>query len=140
MFGLILSELSGGSAGDLVSSGHQLLVMSDVPESRLRQFWDLDAIGNSFVDDDVQTEPVLKEFEASVCFRDDRYEVKLSWKPKQQQQLENNRKAAEVRLCSLEKKLEKDPRLKVDYDAALEELEAEGIITEVSDDVDGPVY
>ena len=108
VFGWILSGLSGGSAGDQASSGHQLLVMSDKPESRLRQFWDLDAIGISSVDDDdVQTDPVLKEFEASIRFRDVRYEVKLPWKPEQQQQLENNRKAAEVRLCSLEKNLEK---------------------------------
>ena len=144
VFGWILSGLSGSHAGDHASSGHQLLVMSDVPESRLRQFWELDAIGISPLDEDVETDPVLKEFESSVSFRDGRYEVKLPWKQELEQQqirLENNRKAAEVSLCSLDRKLEKDPQLQSDYNRTLEELEAEGIITEVSDEhVNCPVF
>ena len=140
MFGWILSGLSGSSANDQ-NCGPQLLVMSDVSEERLRQFWDLDAIGINPLDEDVNTDPVLKEFESSVCFKDGRYEVKLPWKSDGQLRLEDNRKAAEVRLHSLSRKLEKDPQLQSDYDHALEELEAEGIIAEVSGDADGcPVF
>ncbi|XP_043210612.1 uncharacterized protein LOC122375344 isoform X2 [Amphibalanus amphitrite] len=124
------------------SSGTQLLVMSDVSEERLRQFWDLDAIGIKPLDDDIGSDPVLKEFESSVCFKEGRYEVKLPWKPDGQDKLMDNRKTAEVRLRSLTRKLEKDPQLQSDYDHALEELEAEGIITEVSCDADDafPVF
>ncbi|XP_043195478.1 uncharacterized protein LOC122366890 [Amphibalanus amphitrite] len=143
VFGWVLSGPSGEPAGHPTVTGTQFLVMSDVSEDRLRRFWDLDSVGisDSPFEEDVSKDPVVQEFESSVCFQDGRYVVQLPWKHEKQLCLEDNRRAAEVRLASLDRKLDKDPQLHAAYDRALEELEAEGIITEVScDEVDGPVF
>ena len=148
VFGWVLSGPSGGPADHQMVSGTQLLVMSDVSEARLRQFWDLDTIGisDSPCDEDVSKDPVLQEFETTVRFEDGRYTVQLPWKHDKQLCLEDNRRAAEVRLARLDQKLERDPQLHAAYDQALEELEAEGIITEShdvscdDDDVHCPVF
>ena len=143
VLGWVLSGPSGGPEGQALMCGTQLLVMTDVSEARLRRFWDLDSVGisDSPFEEDVGKDPVLQGFESSVCFQDGRYVVQLPWKPEKQLSLEDNRRAAEVRLASLDRKLDKDPQLHAAYDRALEELEAEGIITEVScDEVDGPVF
>ena len=134
VFGWILSGPSGGPSGGGSDVSHQLLVMTDVHESRLRQFWDLDAVGISDDDDDLESNSVLKDFESSIRFHDGRYEVKLPWKEPGPSVLESNRKAAEVRLRSLDRKFEKDPSLQAEYDAVLEEMETLGIIEEVPEE------
>ena len=131
VFGWVLSGPSGGPSDQGGSVSHQLLVMNDVHESRLHQFWDLDAVGIAPDEDDLQNSPVLKDFESSVRFQDDRYEVKLPWKEQGHSGLQNNREAAEVRMRSLDRKFEKDPQLHSEYDAVLQEMESLGIIEEV---------
>lgn len=145
VFGWVLSGATRSPSDEPAGTGHQLLLMSDVSEARLRQFWELDAIGICPQEGSLESDPVLVGFESSVCFKDGRYEVELPWKPQVQRQelcLEDNRQAAEVRLHSLSRKLGKDPQLQAAYDSALEEMETEGIISEVSEtDVnDAPVF
>ena len=53
--------------------------MNDLSDSTLQKFWDLASIGiNEKVD--VEIDPILQEFEKTVVFHDDRYEVTLPWK------------------------------------------------------------
>ena len=53
--------------------------MNDLSDSTLQRFWDLASIGiNEKVD--VEIDPILQEFEETVVFHDDRYEVTLLWK------------------------------------------------------------
>ena len=69
VFGFVLSG-SSGSPSELDSRvSHQLLIMTDAHESRLHQFWDLNAVGNAPNNDDVQFNPVLKILNHLFTFR-----------------------------------------------------------------------
>ena len=62
VLGLVLSGSSGGPSelDSRVSHHHQLLIMTDVHESRLHQYWDLDAVRIAPNNDDVLCNSVLK--------------------------------------------------------------------------------
>jgi len=57
---------------------------------------------------------VIKEFESSVQFKEERYEVEMLWKPNAPE-LPNNYEMAVSRLISTEKRLLKDPLLAESY-------------------------
>ena len=76
---MIGSILSGPLPSVEVSTSaiaHQLLCVNDLSDSTLQRFWDLASIGiNEKVD--VEIDPILQEFEETVVFHDDRYEMTL---------------------------------------------------------------
>ena len=109
--------------------GCQLLCLGDLHESRLRNFWELEGIGIVDSADDSSSE-VQARFRDSIRMDDGRYEVALPWK-RDPGELADNRHSAEVRLSSLARKLGRDPELSEQYDAALSEMEASGVIAEV---------
>ena len=111
--------------------GCQLLCLGDLHETRIRQFWELEGIGihDSGTDCDSASE-VQAKFTDTVRMDGDRYEVALPWK-RDPHELVDNRRSAEVRLASLSRKLDRDPKLGEEYNLALREMEANGVITEV---------
>ena len=73
---------------------------------------------------------LLREFNESVEFEDGRYKVQIPW-TESRDQLKDNRREAEKRLVSLEKRLRHNPSLQTAYAAALSQMEADGVISEV---------
>ena len=137
VFGWVLSGKAEGPPGGPLGRGVslcQLLTMTDVPAGR--NLWSLGSseLGDTLehdVEDDVEPD-VLQEFKESVSYDDGRYVVKLPWKSDGSvSKLMDNRDAAESRLASLTRKLDRDPVLKEKYDSVLTEMEASGVICEV---------
>lgn len=127
-FGYVLSGKCVAKSVACVSM--QLLNLVDLPESLVKGFWDLDSIG---VCPEQEEGAELKKFEESVRFVDGRYEVGLLWK-NEHPPLVNNRKQAEVRLQSLQRRLKRDADLETGYAEALAEMEEADVITEVKAD------
>ena len=117
--------VSGSVTGKVAQTTCQLLLLNDVSDQVFRDLWDLDAIGVRQGDDDV--DPVLTDFNSSVCERDGRYEVALPWK-KDGPDLKDNRGSAEARLSGLMCKLNRDVQLRDSYDAVLQDWEQTGVI------------
>lgn len=124
VFGWILSGSLPGSRKSVTS--HQLLCICDLPDSAIRNLWDIQESDNSVSELDSQ---VFKEFRRHLCMKDGRYEVALPWKSGAAPQLMDNFEGAYSRLKSLNRKL--DPQLKVRYDEVFAEMESEGIVEEV---------
>lgn len=129
-FGWVLSGMAEGVPGDM-GGRPTLLTMSDMtlcPPS-VGDMWSLEGFG---VCDDTESD-VLTEFNNSVRYKSGRYVVELPWKKDRSgDQLMDNRAAAESRLAGLSRKLSRDPELQVGYDAALQEMEHDGVISEVT--------
>lgn len=123
-------------------TSHQLLCLNDISDSELRRLWDLDVIGISDVKDRSFEDPALAEFNNSIDFVDGRYSVNLPWKEGMKTQLQSNRRAAEIRLSKLSRKLDMNPSLRGGYNSALSEMETSGVIEEVPSDSEpsGPVF
>ena len=113
----------------------QMLCIENVSDSALRNFWDLESVGIR-TDDAVFNrsfpDPVLKKFSETIKFDNGRYEVALPWKSSAaKENIINNERLARKRLEGLNRKFEKDPNLREQYDAVFQGYEQEGIIEEV---------
>ena len=130
VFGWVLSGMAEGGPGE-VGGRPALLTMSELtlcPPS-VGDMWSLEGFG---VCDDTGSD-VLAEFNDSVQYNAGRYVVELPWrKDHSGDQLMDNRAGAESRLAGLSRKLSKDPELQAGYDAALQCMEDDGIIAEVT--------
>ena len=129
-FGWVLSGRTEGTPGEMSGGRPALLTMSDMtlcPPS-VGDMWSLEGFG---VCDEAES-IVLTDFSNSVSYESGRYVVELPWKKDHScDQLMDNQTAAEFRLASLTRKLSKDPELQAGYDAVLQEMESEGVISEV---------
>ena len=115
--------------GRVQELGCQPLCLGDLHENHVRQFWELEGIGihesGTCSDSDVHA-----KFRESIHMNDGRYEVALPWK-RDPHELVDNKCSAEMRLASLSRNLGRDTKLSEDYDLALMEMEANGVIAEV---------
>ena len=131
VFGWVVSGSCVGPSAHTNVVSHQLLCLNDVPDSTLRNFWDLESIG-IYDQESVAMDPLLDKFNEKLCFSEGRYEVALPWKDDHSsRKLLNNKRLAEVRCDSLTRKLSKDPILEKRYNEALSEMEINGVIEEV---------
>ena len=130
VFGSILSGPLPSVEVSTSAVSHQLLCVNDLSDSTLQKFWDLESIGIS-EKVDVEIDPILQEFEETVVFRDDRYEVTLPWKSGFVDKLQDNEMQARSRLAGLTRKLSKTPELDEAYNKAIQEMEENGVIEEV---------
>ena len=132
VFGWVLfGKIEGGpGAPEQRGVSCQLLTMTDVPVGR--KLWSCDRCD---IDDDDSAGAVLKEFSESVTFRERRYEVKLPWKADGSVSLlQDNRAAAEGRLSSLSRRMDRYPVMRDQYDSVLQDMEDSGVIVEVPAD------
>ena len=108
--------------------------MCDTPDSTLRSFWELESIGITCEDGSSGTSDILATFNESVRFKDGRYEVSLPWK-ENAAKLVSNEAAARARLFSLQRRLDKSPSLKDQYNQVSIYMENSGrpIIEEVTE-------
>ena len=83
---------------------------------------------------DETPDSALSEFNSSIRYDGGRYVVQIPWKHDMKSQLMDNFESAKQRLVSLDRKLAKSPDLKKGYDAALVQMEEEGVIHEVPSD------
>ena len=121
MFGWVLSGSWGEGKGPSTDHSIQLLCLSDIPDSTIRNFWELESIGISPIDkgEVVETHPVMVRFKESVKYRDGRYEVALPWKQSSVvSKLVNNERMVRSCLNSLQRKLSQDPELQFRYNEA----------------------
>ena len=137
VFGWVLSGVvdSDGVQGEVNPVCSQLLTFSDMHETTIRSFWDLESIGISPKEDCVDNHPVLQDFEKSVQYNEEsgRYQVKLPWRSDVQGlELRHGEGVAGQRLDSLNRKLNRNPDLKEGYSRALQEMEGNGVIQEIS--------
>ena len=126
IFGWIIS---GSVTGKVAQTTCQLLLLNDVPDQVFRDLWDLETIGVRQGDSN-DLDPVLMDFDSSVCKKKGRYEVALPWK-KECPDLTCNLGSAEARLSGLMRKLDRDTELRDSYDSVLQEWEQAGVIEEV---------
>ena len=130
-FGWILSGSYGGS--QVGAESFQLLSLGDISDDVLRMFWDLESIGIGPQENVVEADHCLLEFESTVRKSRGRYEVALPWKA-QHPVLLNNEGLARKRLGSLQRKLDRDPKLKLRYNEVFHDLERTGVIEEVTEE------
>ena len=111
--------------------------MTDILEHFGHQFWSLDIIGIEFGSKGnenqrckVKTE-VVKKFNESISFENDRYVVRLPWKPDQKEKLMYNKALAIKRADNLKNRLGKNPSLESRYNAVLHDLGKKGIVYKV---------
>ena len=124
VFGWMLSGAVKGT--ERSAKSHQLLCMCDLPDSTIRNFWN--------VEESVESElesVVLEKFQSDLKLRHGRYEVALPWKPGYDGKLVDNISIARNRLNSLRRKLSRDADLKDRYNSVLHEMEENQIIEEV---------
>ena len=81
---------------------------NESPDGSLRRFWDLETLG-------VRPKSVYEEFEESIIFKNDRYEVRLPWK-RPHPILPDNYELSIRRLSKLLKRLNQDPEVLKEYD------------------------
>jgi len=118
------------------------LCLNEQSDSLVRALWELDSIGIASQEHDANEDDIImREFERTVRYDGERYEVSLPWNGKQQE-LRDNRREAEMRLEGLQRKLRKDPALLTGYDDALNDFERLGFVepVEPSDAVKGPLF
>lgn len=131
VFGWVLSGVYSPPENSLVNqTGCQLFCLTD---NELRSFWELDSIGIR-EEESVDCHPSLEQFQKTVSFQDNRYEVSLPWKSNfvsGKVKLCDNYYNARVRMSSLNRKLDRDPALRDKYDSVFESMEQSSIIEEV---------
>ena len=142
IFGWMVSGSWETSLNDMCQSA-QLLCIQDIPESMIRNLWDLESVGISVqeCEDSLCNDTVLSNFRNHVKLIDGRYEVALPWNRNKSELLDNEH-LAHKRLLSLSRKLESNPELKEKYNSVFVEYEAQGFIEEISSEVaeSKPVY
>ena len=123
---------------------HQMLCLTaTVSDQSVHAFWNLESVGicdDKGCDD---ADYVLTQFQQDILKVHGRYEVALPWKSGARQRLLNNEKLARRRLENLGRRLDRDPPLKVRYNAAIKDMAETGIVEEVPVDevaCSGPVF
>ena len=152
VFGWILSgnigkcSVSGmSSTSAFMSSSSHLLCISEVSDTDVSKFWDLETIGitSKIYKEDIE-DKVVTEFRDKIDFVNGRYEVQLPWKDNSvKDSLMINEYQAMKRLNKRLVKLDKDKDLEAEYMKVFDEYESLGIIEEVpSEEVlqCGPIY
>lgn len=144
VFGWFISGNYPFQGKDNLRSGihHQNLCCTEVSESLVRSFWELEHIGIQANEIERKPDKTIESFNKNVNFDGDRYEVGLPWKDEKKGMLRNNFDHAMQRLNNLEKKLDRDPNLRERYKTVLIDLEDEGIFEEVMnvEENDHPVF
>ena len=112
---------------------HQMLPVSD---DLVSQLWKLDSVGiTDSKGDDKDKSVVLQQFNDTIIREDDRYSVRLPWKPHCMNKLIDNRAMALSRLKSLSRKLKAQPLVKEQYDKNITDMEVSGIIKPVTEEM-----
>lgn len=124
-FGYVMSGAVEGRSGG-ADCGLSLLTMV-VPHSSCEMWADMSS------EDSKCEDSLLKEFNEVIEFNQDRYTVSIPWN-ENKALLQDNRVAAEKRLVSTERRLAREPLLRDEYDAALQQMEADGVVKEVPPD------
>ena len=148
VFGWILSGNIGkcsvssmSSTSAFVSFSSQLLCISEVSDTDVQKFWDLETIGITSKEykEDIG-DKVVKEFKDKINFVNGRYKVQLPCKDNRvKDSLMSNEYQATERLNKLLVKLDKDKDLEAEYMKVFDEYESLGIIEEVpSEEVSQP--
>ena len=123
--------ISGAFQGVQPQIAHQLVCMEDIPDSFLRNFWELESIGISPKSEENDDDShILNQFNKSITFNEGRYEVSLPWKANKPRLIANEKEAT-LRLKSLSRRLDKDHQLQTTYNSTLEEMEQNDVIEEV---------
>lgn len=135
VFGWLLCgsySLQGNGSSRSVTH-HQNLCMTELSDSLVRSFWELEHLGIQPKETERGPDEIIEMFRKTVQFDgvSGRYEVGLPWKEEKKVMLENNIEQAKLRLEKLERKLDNDPNLRQRYNAVLDDLEKEGIVKEV---------
>ena len=129
--GWILSGPVVGSASTLVM--HILMAEAKSIQSKssldqqLRSFWELEALG--IVE---ENESLYEQFKSNILFNGERYQVVLPWRDRARK-LPDNYMLSLSRLNGLMRRLRKQPRLFEEYDNAIKEQLAKGIVEIVSE-------
>lgn len=129
VFGWVLSGPVRG-AGRAQGSGMDMRQLLTMVAVSARHIWG--ASDPSEIDE--TPDSALSEFNSSIRYDDGRYVVQIPWKHDMKSQLMDNYESAKQRLVSLDRKLAKSPDLQKGYDAALVQMEEEGVIHEVPSD------
>ena len=122
--------------------GTSLICLDDLPEDTLSSFWDLESLGITD-DPEVNIDPVVLAFEASIVHKEGRYHVSLPWKPGFKDKLQNNLPQAKARLVSLNNRMTKHPELSKSYHKSIKDMLLLNMIEEVPKgelQTDLPVY
>ena len=129
VFGFVLSGQVPGN-NKQCTSAQQLLVLNDFSEHEIRNLWELDYIGIMPQEPPSENE-VMSDFNKTIQFKEGRYWVSQPWKKDGKTLLTDNLAEARERLTKLNRKLDKDSKLKFDYERVFKEWEDLGIIEEV---------
>ena len=129
LYGSIASSEVNSDVATVVTS-HQLLCFDRLSESHLHQVWNLECIGINDKDDKL-SDNVLQNFSDNISFVDGRYKVSLPWKQHSKSKLLDNKKLALGRLKQLDRKLERDTKLKQTYNQNILDMCNAGIVEEV---------
>ncbi|GFS65861.1 uncharacterized protein TNCV_390871 [Trichonephila clavipes] len=116
--------------------GMKIVVEEKLISDDLTKFWELENLGiEANATENISDDVTLKEFESGISFSDNRYSVRLPWKPGMKEQLQDNRTVALKRFRGLQSKFLNDPFLFNEYRAVLEEHKSENIIESVTNEL-----
>ncbi|GFV21971.1 integrase catalytic domain-containing protein [Trichonephila clavipes] len=114
----------------------KIVVEEKLISDDLTTFWELENLGiEANATENISDDVTLKEFESGISFSDNRYSVRLPWKPGMKEQLQDNRTVALKRSRGLQSKFLNDPFLFNEYRAVLEEHKSENIIESVTNEL-----
>ncbi|GFT83349.1 reverse transcriptase domain-containing protein [Trichonephila clavipes] len=114
----------------------KIVVEEKLISDDLTKFWELENLGiEANATENISDDVTLKEFESGISFSDNRYSVRLPWKPGMKEQLQDNRTVALKRFRGLQSKFLNDPFLFNEYRAVLEEHKSENIIESVTNEL-----
>ncbi|GFS86564.1 hypothetical protein TNCV_903231 [Trichonephila clavipes] len=75
--------------------GMKIVVEEKLISDDLTKFWELENLGiEANATQNISDDVTLKEFESGISFSDNRYSVRLPWKPGMKEQLQDNRTVA----------------------------------------------
>ncbi|GFT91480.1 integrase catalytic domain-containing protein [Trichonephila clavipes] len=118
--------------------GMKIVVEEKLISDDLTKFWELENLGiEANATENISDDETLKEFESGISFSDNRYSVRLPWKPGMKEQYQNNRTVALKRFRGLQSKFLNDPFLFNEYRAVcvLEEHKSENIIESLTNEL-----
>ncbi|GFU66995.1 reverse transcriptase domain-containing protein [Trichonephila clavipes] len=114
----------------------KIVVEDKLISDNLTKLWELENLGiEANATENISDDVTLKEFESGISFSDNRYSVRLPWKPGMKEQLQDNRTVALKRFRGLQSKFLNDPFLFNEYRAVLEEHKSENIIESVTNEL-----
>ncbi|GFW70712.1 reverse transcriptase domain-containing protein [Trichonephila clavipes] len=116
--------------------GMKIVVEEKLISDDLTKFWELENLGiEANVTENISDDVTLKEFESGISFSDNRYSVRLPWKPGMKEQLQDNRTVALKRFRGIQSKFLNDPFIFNEYRSVLEEHKSENIIESVTNEL-----